>query len=86
VAHQRHGEVNNAAGQAARVHHLACEHEERHGQQRKAVSAVDDVLRQDLRVEHVQRLFLGLPDADQLGLGELVVDQAPQVVEQNDRA
>ena len=35
---------------------------------------------------NVRRLFLGLPDADQLGLGELVVDQAPQVVEQNDRA
>ena len=40
--------------QAADVHDLAGQHEEGHGQQREAVGAVDHVLRQDLRVEHVQ--------------------------------
>ena len=37
-----------------RVHHLAGQHEEGHGQQREAVGAVDQVLRQDLGIEHVQ--------------------------------
>jgi hypothetical protein len=54
VADQRHGEVHDAPGQAAGVHDLAGQHEEGHGQQRKAVGAVDHVLRQDLRVEHVE--------------------------------
>ena len=40
--------------QAAGVHDLAGQHEERHRQQREAVGAVDEVLRQDLGVEHVQ--------------------------------
>ena len=49
---QRH--VDDAARQAARVHDLAGEHEERHRHQRKAVGPVDDVLRDDLRVEDVE--------------------------------
>ncbi len=49
VAHQRQREVDDAARQAADVHDLAGQHEEGHGQQREAVGAVDQVLRQDLR-------------------------------------
>ena len=52
VAHQGKREVHNAPRQTAGVHHFTGEHEKRHGQQRKTVSAIDDVLRQDLRVEH----------------------------------
>ena len=48
--HQRH--VDDAPRQAADVHHLAGEQEEGHREQRVAVGAVDQVLRQDLRVEH----------------------------------
>ena len=51
---QGHGEGDDAARQAAGVHDLAGQHEERHGQQRKAVGAFGGVLRQDLRIEHVQ--------------------------------
>ena len=40
--------------QSAGVHDLAGEDEERHGHQRKAVGAVDQVLRDDLRVHHVE--------------------------------
>ena len=40
--------------QAAGVHDLAGQHEERHRHQREAVGAVDDVLGDDLRVEQVQ--------------------------------
>ena len=46
--------VDDAARQAARVHDLAGEHEERHRHERKAVGPVDDVLRDDLRVEDVE--------------------------------
>ena len=54
VAHQRECKIDNAPRQAAGIHHLAGEHEKRHRQQRKTVRAIDDVLRQDLRVKHVQ--------------------------------
>ena len=54
VADQRQREVDDAPRQAADVHDLAGQHEERHRQQREAVGAVDHVLRQDLGVEHVQ--------------------------------
>jgi hypothetical protein len=53
VADQGHGELHDAARQAAGVHDLAGQHEEGHGQQREAVGAFDGVLREDLRVEHV---------------------------------
>jgi hypothetical protein len=54
VADHRERHVDDAPRQAAGVHDLAGQHEEGHGQQREAVGAVDQVLRQDLRVEHVQ--------------------------------
>ncbi len=44
---QRH--IDDAARQAAGVHDLAGQHEERHGHQREAVGPVDDVLRDDLQ-------------------------------------
>ena len=53
MADQRQREVHDAPGQPASVHHLASQHEEGNSQQRKAVGAFDDVLRQNLRIEHV---------------------------------
>ena len=50
---QRHGEVDDADREATGIHDRAREHKKRHGQQRKAVGALDHVLRQDLGVEHV---------------------------------
>jgi hypothetical protein len=49
------GDIDDAPGQPSLVHDLAGEHEERNGHQRKAVGAIDDVLRHDLRIEHVDR-------------------------------
>ena len=43
VAHQGLGELNQAFGDAAFVHHLACQHEERDGHQRKAVHTVVNI-------------------------------------------
>lgn len=47
-------QVDDAPRQAARVHQLAGQHEEGHGQQRKAVDAGQHVLRQQLGVEEVE--------------------------------
>ena len=49
-------DIDDALGEAALVHDFAGQHEERHGHQRKAVGAVDDVLRDDLRIEDVERM------------------------------
>ena len=46
-------DVDDAFGQSAGIHDLASENEERHGEEGKAVNAVDDVLRDDLRIHHV---------------------------------
>ena len=54
MADQRQGEVDDPLRQAAGVHDLAGEHEERHRHEREAVGAVDDVLGDDLGVEHVE--------------------------------
>ena len=54
VADEGEREVDDPLRQAADVHDLAGEDEERRGEQREAVGAVDDVLRQDLRIEHLQ--------------------------------
>jgi hypothetical protein len=53
VAYQRHREFDDALGQPALVHDLAGQQEERHGQQRVVVGAAQQVLRQDLGLEHV---------------------------------
>jgi len=49
---ERH--IYDAARQTACVHDFAGEHEERHRHERKAVGPVDDVLRDDLRVEDIE--------------------------------
>jgi len=54
MTHQGGGEHHDALGQTPRVHDLAGQHEEGHGQQREAVGPLHQVLRQDLRVEVVQ--------------------------------
>ncbi len=54
VPHQRERHVDDAFRQAAGVHDLACQQEERGGHQREAVGAGDEVLRDDLRVHHVE--------------------------------
>jgi hypothetical protein len=54
VAHHHQRHIDDAARQAADVHQLAGEEEEGHRQERIAVGAVDQVLRQDLRVEHAE--------------------------------
>ena len=54
VADERQRDVDDALRQAADVHDLAGQHEERHRHQREAVGAVDHVLREDLRVEDVE--------------------------------
>jgi hypothetical protein len=52
LSHQRH--ATRCAGQSAGVQDHAREHEEGHRHQREAVGAVDEVLRDDLRVEYVE--------------------------------
>ena len=47
-------QVDDSARQSARVHDLAGQHEKGHGQQWETVGAFNQVLRQDLRVKHVQ--------------------------------
>jgi hypothetical protein len=59
VAHQRQRHVDDALRQAAGVHDLAGEHEERHRHEREAVGAVDEVLRDDLRIHHVEVIHQG---------------------------
>ncbi|MNY22302.1 hypothetical protein D3C86_1559020 [compost metagenome] len=54
MAEQRHRQGDDAPRQAAGVHQLAGEHEERDRQQREAVGTADQVLREDLRIETVQ--------------------------------
>ncbi len=54
VPHQRHGNVDDAFGQATDIHDLAGQHEERHGHQWEAVRPVEQVLGNDLRVEQIQ--------------------------------
>jgi hypothetical protein len=51
VAHAGHGELHDPPRQAARVHQLPREQEERDGQQREGVGARDHLLAHDLRVE-----------------------------------
>ena len=53
MADQRHREFDDALGQPALVHDLAGQQEEGHGQQRVVVGAAQQVLRQDLGLEHV---------------------------------
>src|ERR1700709_1910559 len=47
--------MDDALGEAPLVHQLARQHEEWDRHQRKAVGAVDDVLRHDLGIEHPDR-------------------------------
>ena len=54
VADHRERHVDDALRQPADVHDLAGQQEERHRQQREAVGAFDQVLRQDLRVEKLE--------------------------------
>ncbi len=54
VADRGQRDVDDALREAAGVHDLAGQHEERHRHQRKAVGTVDQVLRDDLRVEDVE--------------------------------
>ena len=69
MAHQRQGNVHDALGQAARVHDLAGQHEERHRQEWEAVGAVDDVLGDDLGVEQIHVVHQG-DAADEQGVGD----------------
>ncbi len=54
MTNQRHRKVDNPARQATGIHHLAGKHEERHRKQGKTVGSFNDVLREDLRVEHAE--------------------------------
>jgi hypothetical protein len=54
MADQREREIDDALGEPAGVHDLSGENEKRHGKQREAVRAVDQVLREDLRIELVE--------------------------------
>ncbi|MNG05805.1 hypothetical protein D3C84_890170 [compost metagenome] len=54
MAHQGHGQGDDAPRQATSIHQLAGEHEEWNGQQREAIGAADQVLREDLCIEGVE--------------------------------
>ena len=54
MADQCHGKVHDAAGQTACIHDFTRQHEEWNRQQREAVGALKQVLREDLRIEHVE--------------------------------
>ena len=54
VPHHLQRQIDDPLRQPSDVHDLPGQHEERHRQQRKTVRPVDHVLRQDLRIEHVQ--------------------------------
>ena len=54
VADEHAGRVDDAARDAAGIHQLAGQHEQRHGHQREAVGAGQHVLRQDLGIEEIQ--------------------------------
>ena len=47
-------EIDDPSRQTTDIHHLAGKDEQRRGEKRKAVGSVDDVLGQDLRIEHLQ--------------------------------
>ena len=53
MSDQCHRQIDDAARQTAGVHEFAGKHEERDGHQHEVVGAVDGVLRDQLRVEHV---------------------------------
>jgi hypothetical protein len=54
VPDDRHGHAHDALGEAAGIHDLAGEEEERNRHQREGRRAVDQVLRDDLRVDDVE--------------------------------
>ena len=65
MAHQRLAELHKTDGDAAFVHQLACQHEERDRHQRKAVHAVIDI-----PVEQRDVFFLPVQPKKQAGRGQ----------------
>ncbi|MCY1551612.1 hypothetical protein D9M68_879550 [compost metagenome] len=65
MPHQRNRHIDDALGQAARVHQLTGQHEERHGHQRETVSPIDQALGNDLRIEQVEVIHHGQGTQDQ---------------------
>lgn len=54
MSNERHGKIDKAARNAAGVHDLPGKKEERHGEKRIAVCAVDHIFGDNLSVEHAQ--------------------------------
>jgi hypothetical protein len=69
MADGNQGDIDDALREAPLVHEFARQHEERDGHQRKAVGAIDDVLRHDLGIEHPDRAHQ-CDTADDQGKGD----------------